>query len=48
MHYTYVLAHLPSRFLDYVEAKFSFNFNFHNELTCILLRKLNNLAAAIF
>lgn len=48
IHYTYVWAYLPSCLLDYVEAKFSFNFNFHNELTCILLRKLNNLAATIF
>lgn len=44
----YVLAYLPSHFLDCGEAKFSFNFNFHNELTCTLMRKLNNLAAAIF
>lgn len=47
MHFAYVLASLLSHFLDYVEANFSFNFNFHNELTWILLRKLSNISAVI-
>lgn len=47
MHYAYILAYLLSHFLDYVEANFSFNFNFHNELMWILLRKLSNISAVV-